>query len=86
MEKNIKEKVCRLVLVLYPVLVVLFGYWFFWSPRDYWQKQKEADREEYTERRLLWRKTEKMTVQQMLSDMTLLANGDSEGKTYSHES
>ena len=77
MEKNIKERVWWLAAVLYPVLVVLCGYWFFWSPRGYWQKRKEAEREEYTEKRLLWWKSEKMTVQQMLSDMTLLAQGDS---------
>lgn len=29
------------------------------------------------DRRLLWRESEKMNVQQMLSDMTLLVNGDS---------
>ena len=77
MEKNIKKRVCRLAWVLIAVLVVVFGYWFFLSPHGYWQKQKEADREEYSERRLLWRKSETMTMQRMLKDLTLLANGDS---------
>ena len=77
MEKNIKKRVCRLALVLIPVLVVLWGYWFFLNPQGYWQKQKEADREEYSERRMLWRKSETMTMQRMLEDLTLLANGDS---------
>ena len=77
MEKNIKKRVCRGALVLSAVLVVLFGYWFFLTPHGYWQKQKEAEREEYSERRMLWRKSEKMTMQRMLSDMTLMAKGDS---------
>ena len=77
MEKNIKKRVCGVALALIAVLVVLFGYWFFLSPHGYWQKQKEADREEYSERRLLWRKSETMTMQRMLKDLTLLANGDS---------
>lgn len=77
MEKNIKKRVCSLALVLSAVLVVLFGYWFFLNPHGYWQKQKEADREEYSERRMLWRKSETMTMQKMLQDLTLLANGDS---------
>lgn len=77
MEKNIKKRECRLALVLIAMLVVVFGYWFFFSPHGYLQKQKEADWEEYSERRLLWRKSETMTMQQMLQDLTLLANGDS---------
>ena len=77
MEKNIKKRVRSLALVLSAVLVVLFGYWFFLSPHGYWQKQKEAEKEEYSERRMLWRKSEKMTMQQLLSDMTLMAKGDS---------
>ena len=77
MEKNIKKRVCRLALVLIVVLAVVFGYRFFLSPLGYWQKQKEADREEYSERRMLWRKSETMTMQRMLQDLTLLANGDS---------
>ena len=77
MEKNIKKRVCRLALVLIVVLAVVFGYRFFLSPLGYWQKQKEADREEYSERRMLWRKSETMTMQRMLEDLTLLANGDS---------
>ena len=32
---------------------------------------------EYGEKQLLWRKSEKMTEQEMLKDMTLMANGDS---------
>ena len=77
MEKNIKKRVCGLALVLIAVLAVVFGYRFFLSPQGYWQKQKEADREEYSERRLLWRKSETMTMQRMLQDLTLLADGDS---------
>ena len=77
MEKNIKKIVCWLAAVLSSVLVVLFGYWFFLNPHGYWQKQKEAEREEYSERRMLWRKSEAMTMQRMLQDLTLLANGDS---------
>lgn len=77
MEKNIKKKVCWLAAVLSAVLVVLFGYWFFLNPHGYRQKQKEAEREEYSERRMLWRKSETMTMQRMLQDLTLLANGDS---------
>ena len=77
MEKNIKKRVCRLALVVIAVLVVLFGYWFFLTPHGYWQKKKEAEKNEYMDRRILWRKSEKMTMQQMLSDMTLMAKGDS---------
>ena len=77
MEKNIKKRVCWLAAVLSAGLVVLFGYWFFLTPHGYWQKQKEAEREEYSERRMLWRKSETMTIQRMLQDLTLLANGDS---------
>ena len=62
MEKNIKKRVCRLALVLSAVLVVLFGYWFFLNPHGYWQKQKEAEKNEYMEKQMLWRKSEKMTV------------------------
>ena len=76
MEKNIKKRVCRLVAVLSAVLVVLFGYWFFLNPHGYWQKEKEAEKNEYMDKRMLWRKSEKMTMQQMLSDITLLAAGD----------
>ena len=79
MEKNIRKRVCRLALVLSAVLVVLLGYWFFLNPHGYWQKEKEkeAEKNEYMDKRMLWRKSEKMTMQQMLSDMTLMAKGDS---------
>ena len=77
MEKNIKKRVCWLAAVMSAVLVVLFGYWFFLTPHGYWQKKKEAEKNEYMDRRMLWRKSEKMTMQQMLSDMTLMAKGDS---------
>ena len=77
MEKNIKKRVCRLAAVLSAVLVVLFGYWFFLNSHGYWQKKKEAEQNEYMDRRMLWRKSEKMTMQQLLSDMTLMAKGDS---------
>ena len=39
------------------------------------KKKKEAEKNEYMDRRMLWRKSEKMTMQQMLSDMTLMAKG-----------
>ena len=77
MEKNIRKRVCWLAAVLSAVLVVLFGYWFFLNPHGYRQKKKEAEREEYSEKRMLWRKSETMTMQRMLQDLTLLANGDS---------
>ena len=77
MEKNIRKRVCRLAAVLSVGLVVLFGYWFFLNPHGYWQKKKEDEKNEYMDRRMLWRKSEKMTMQQMLSDMTLMAKGDS---------
>ena len=77
MEKNIKKRVCWLAAVMSAVLVVLFGYWFFLNPHGYWQKEKEAEKNEYMDKRMLWRKSEKMTMQQMLSDMTLMAKGDS---------
>ena len=75
MEKNIKKRVCWLAAVMSAVLVVLFGYWFFLNPHGYWQKQKEAEKNEYMEKQMLWRKSEKMPMQQMLSDMTLMAKG-----------
>ena len=75
MEKNIKKRVCWLAAVMSAVLVVLFGYWFFVNPHGYWQKKKEAEKNEYMDKRMLWRKSEKMTMQQMLSDMTLMAKG-----------
>lgn len=65
MEKNIKKRVCWLAAVMSAVLVVLFGYWFFLNPHGYWQKQKEAEKEEYSERRMLWRKSETMTMQRI---------------------
>ena len=77
MEKNIRKRVCRLAFVLSAVLVVLFGYWFFLNPHGYWQKKEEALKNEYMDRRMLWRKSEKMTEQEMLKDMTLMVNGDS---------
>ena len=57
MEKNIRKRVCWLAAVLSVGLVVLFGYWFFLNPHGYWQKKKEAEKEEYSERRMLWRKS-----------------------------
>ena len=70
MEKNIKKRVCWLAAVLSAVLVVLLGYWFFLNLHGYWQKEKEAEKEEYSERRMLWRKSEKMTEQEMLKDIS----------------
>ena len=76
MEKNIKKRVCRGALVLIAVLVVTSGYGFFFSSSGYCHKRKEAAKLEYREKQLLWRKSEKMTEQEMLKDMTLMANGD----------
>ena len=66
-----------MALVVIAVLVLLFGYWFFLNPHGYWQTQKEAEKNEYMEKQMLWLKSEKMTMQHMLSDMTLMAKGDS---------
>lgn len=77
MEKNIKKRVCRVALVLSAVLVIISGYGFFFSSNGYCHKMKEAAKMEYREKQLLWRKSEKMTEQEMLKDMTLMANGDS---------
>lgn len=77
MEQEIKKRVFRLAWVLIAVLVVILGYWFFFSSNGYWHKRKEAAKMEYGEKQLLWRKSEKMTEQEMLKAMTLVANGDS---------
>ena len=77
MEKDIRKRECRLAAVLIAGLVVLLGYWFFFSSNGYCHKKKEAAKMEYSEKQLLWRKSEKMTEQEMLKDMTLMANGDS---------
>lgn len=76
MEKNIRKKVCRLAAVLSAVPVVILGYGFFFSSNGYCHNRKEAAKMEYGEKQLLWRKSEKMTEQEMLKDMTLMANGD----------
>ena len=77
MEKDIRKRECRLAAVLIAGLVVLLGYWFFFSSNGYCHTRKEAAKMEYSEKQLLWRKSEKMTEQEMLKDMTLMANGDS---------
>ena len=77
MEQDIRKRECRLAAVLIAGLVVLLGYWFFFSSNGYCHKKKEAAKMEYGEKQLLWRKSEKMTEQEMLKDMTLMANGDS---------
>ncbi len=78
MEKNIKKRVCKVVLIVAVVLVAVFVYGFFVSPNSSWQKRAlEADEEVYNCRRVAWRKSEKMTMQRMLQDLTLLADGDS---------
>ena len=77
MEQNIGKRECRLAAVLIAGRVVLLGYWFFFSSNGYCHKKKEAAKMEYGEKQLLWRKSEKMTEQEMLKDMTLMANGDS---------
>ncbi len=76
MEQNIKKRVFRLAWALIAVLAVVFGYWFFFSPNGYCHTRKEAAAMEYGEKQLLWRKSEKMTEQEMLKDMTLVVNGD----------
>ena len=76
MEKNIRKRVCRSVAVLIAVLVVTSGYGFFFSSNGYCHNRKEAAKMEYGEKQLLWRKSVKMTEQDMLKDMTLMANGD----------
>ena len=76
MEQEIKKRVFRLAWALIAVLVVVFGYWFFFSSNGYCHTRKEAAKMEYGEKQLLWRKSEKMTEQEMLKDMTLVANGD----------
>ena len=76
MEQNIKKRVFRLAWALIAVLAVVFGYWFFFSSNGYCHTRKEAAAMEYGEKQLLWRKSEKMTEQEMLKDMTLVANGD----------
>ena len=76
MEKDIRKRECRLAAVLIAGLVVLLGYWFFFSSNGYCHKMKEAAKMEYGEKQLLCRKSEKMTEQEMLKDMTLMANGD----------
>ena len=77
MEQNIGKRECRLAAALIAGLVVLLGYWFFFSSNRSCHKKKEAAKMEYGEKQLLWRKSEKMTEQEMLKDMTLMANGDS---------
>lgn len=77
MEKDIRKRECRLAAVLIAGLVVLLGYWFFFSSNGYCHTRKEAAKMENSEKQLLWRKSEKMTEQEMLKDMTLMANGDS---------
>lgn len=77
MEKGIRKRECRLAAVLIAGLVVLLGYWFFFSSNGYCHTRKEAAKMEYSEKQLLWRKSEKMTEQEMLKGMTLMANGDS---------
>ena len=76
MEQNIGKRECRLAAVLIAGLVVLLGYWFFFSSNGYCHNKKETAKMEYSEKQLLWRKSEKMTEQEMLKDMTLMANGD----------
>lgn len=78
MKKDIKKKVCVVAAALSAVLVVALAYNTFISPNGYWQsRMRKADEAEYMEKRLLWRKSENMTMQRMLQDMTLLAGGDS---------
>lgn len=73
MEKNIRKRVCWSAAVLSAVFVVISGYGFFFSSNGYCHKMKEAAKMEYGEKQLLWRKSVKMTEQEMLKDMTLMA-------------
>lgn len=68
MEKDIRKRECRLAAVLIAGLVVLLGYWFFFSSNGYCHTRKEAAKMEYGEKQLLWRKSEKMTEQEGLLD------------------
>ena len=77
MERNISRTTCVATVALLAVLAVTFGCHFLFGNNGYLQKQKEAEWEEYSERRIIWRNSEAMTMQGMLRDLTLLANGDS---------
>lgn len=78
MEKSIKKSVCGWVVLVVAALAVVSGYWFFFSPDGHWQKKLlEADEVKYMEKRVLWCKSEAMTMQRMLQDLTFFAAGDS---------
>lgn len=80
-KKNVTEKPRRwraweVILGLFGVLFMMFAYNFFFGENGYRRQKQEAFKIEYGEKRMLWRMSEKMTEQQMLTDMTLLAIGD----------
>lgn len=77
-KKNIRKNVFKPSLAFAVVLAVVGFFFLFIYPNGYWQtKVREADKEEYMERRMLWRKSRAMTMQRMLQDLTLLADNDS---------
>ena len=65
-----------MMLGLFGLLFMMFAYNFFFGENGYRRQKQEALKIEYGEKRMLWRMSENMTEQQMLTDMTLLANGD----------
>ena len=80
-KKNVTEKPRRwraweVMLGLFGLLFMLYAYNFFFGENGYRRQKQEAFKIEYGEKRMLWRMSENMTEQQMLADMTLLANGD----------
>lgn len=80
-KKNVTEKPRRwraweVMLGLFGLLFMMYAYNFFFGENGYRRQKQEAFKIEYGEKRMLWRMSENMTEQQMLTDMTLLANGD----------
>lgn len=80
-KKNVTEmprrwRVWEVMLGLFGLLFMMFAYNFFFGENGYRRQKQEAFKIEYGEKRMLWRMSENMTEQQMLTDMTLLANGD----------
>lgn len=80
-KKNVRENPRRwraweVMLGLFGLLFMMFAYNFFFGENGYRRQKQEALKIEYGEKRMLWRMSENMTEQQMLTDMTLLANGD----------
>ena len=81
-KKNVTEKSRRwraweVMLGLFGLLFMLYAYNFFFGENGYRRQKQEALKIEYGEKRMLWRMSEKMTEQQMLTDMEIKLN-----KTY----